>query len=248
MKSLIPQRLSRSLLSLLTCGYSPENCRRIPSQLNVVRAHHIRLSDPLRLSESRKPGSIWLKQVLGQLDILAERSRDHNRAGSFAVAEGWEDRQRDRNAGELTSVDRFVEFHAYNSHGSRRAGIVSEKSKITTPPRSRRHDWIGLFNHYNLGTEREPRTPTFCSHCDNVIRGRSASFLTSGNLCSDSAGRGRNGTAGVSASVDNRCEPTVARWRLCSMRKHSHISPARQYRICAQNVHMLIDPDARELR
>ena len=83
-------------------------------QLNVIRAHHNCLSEPFRLSESRKPGPIWLNQVLAQQDDLAERSRDHNRAGPFAAAEGWEDRLRDRNAGERTSVDRFVEFQVFN--------------------------------------------------------------------------------------------------------------------------------------
>ena len=88
------------------------------------------LERPFRLSGLRKPDPISLNQFLAQQDGLAERWRDRDSAGSFALAEGWQDRLRDRNAGERTTVDRFVEFHVFNSHGWRCAGIVSEKAKL----------------------------------------------------------------------------------------------------------------------
>ena len=94
----------------------------LPGQLNVVRTYHNSLSEPFRRSGLREPGPISSNQVLAQQDGLAERWRDRDRAGSFALTEGWQDRLRDRNAGERTSVERFVEFHVFNSHGSRCAG------------------------------------------------------------------------------------------------------------------------------
>lgn len=120
-------------------------------QLKVERAHHSCLSEPFRLGESRKWYPIWLNQVLAQQDGHAERSRDHNRAHPFAVAEDWEDRLRGRNASKRTS----------NLHGSRRAEIAPEKIKITKPPRSLREDGIGPFGGGMLGTEPDLKRP----HC-----------------------------------------------------------------------------------
>ena len=141
--------------------------------LSVVHEPRNRLSELFRFSESTKPDLIWLNQALAQQPGPAESSRDPNRVGPFAIKEGLQGQLDDRNGAERTSAYQFVEFHVLNSRGSCCAAIASEKSQITTPPRSQRDDGIGPFDGYKLGNERNPGTPTFCNRRDSIIRGRS---------------------------------------------------------------------------